>query len=234
MILALLFSSLCFGSQLMGNEGGHGGDTYALEFATLGQKIAQELNLEDNQQLMAKWQLSATTLKTTVQNTLVYSSEEDQVKLRGQIVDAINYPESKKIILNRTRWREAVLSDKLKLVLHEYFGIIGVERDTYTASVEFVGALKSLHKKLLNNLADSPIRYYGRSVGSPPLNIFTNICDTKISSIADAKGLAENEALAKCQAERQQNCEIAQTEMRELLSKEMVGFRYCEVTAIAQ
>lgn len=122
----LLVSSAAWG----GNELGNGGDTYAQEFVALGRGIAAKLKAEPNPKIAEIDALSKAVEETKV-TTL------DKVELAGAEVDAVNYPESRKIEVNRSRWKQYNAEEKASLVLHEYLGIAKVEDSRYEVSGEY-------------------------------------------------------------------------------------------------
>jgi len=63
------------------------------------------------------------------------------ITLDGQILDAINYPEQLKVVFDQTRWRSMYDTDKMKLVLHELFGLNKIEDRNYVRSRALASAL---------------------------------------------------------------------------------------------
>src|SRR5262249_50446118 len=124
-VIGLIFTLVSL-SLWAGNEGGHGGDPYALEFVGLAQEIVAHLGHVKFAQLRAQTNVDTIAFKSWVKKIHVHSDEGDKVILDGQEVDAINFPLDSvpRIELNRTRWRIATLDQKLKLVLHEYLSFM--------------------------------------------------------------------------------------------------------------
>ncbi len=114
---------------LAGNEHGNGGDGYALEFMALGRKAAGEVRLHPDPRI------SEDSLRKAIETTNVTTKE--RLELQGVEVDAINYPEQKRIELNRSRWKEYGLDQKAALVLHEYLGVIGLDDSKYEISGKY-------------------------------------------------------------------------------------------------
>lgn len=232
-LLALTMSPFAFAS--MGNEGGHGGDPYALEFTTLARLLRNEMTKATPTPVLEKWNVSAATFDTAIKTTWVVSAEGSEVKLEGVEVDAINSDQTHQglihtIKINRTRWREADLIQKLRLVLHEYFGVMNVERDTYTASLDFVSLIKAAAAKapaadLMTNL------FYGRVVNiAPPTEAET--CSVAIQTQALAE--ANRQAVSKCVLSGEKKCAVVQSSSEAILSEQIMGLRYCETLVIVR
>jgi hypothetical protein len=118
-------------SAFAGNELGNGGDSFAQEFVAIGRKLAELL--ENNPDPA----FSAGIFQESVKRAAV--SSKDKLELRGAEVDAINYPESGRIEINRSRWKEYGLREKTSLVFHEYLGVAGVDDSNYEVSGRYVG-----------------------------------------------------------------------------------------------
>lgn len=117
-------------SAFAGNELGNGGDSFAQEFVAIGQKIAERLKNDPDPQV------SSITFLEAVENAAV--STKAKLELRGVEVDAINYPESKRVEINRSRWKEYGIREKTSLVFHEYLGIAGIDDSNYEISGKYV------------------------------------------------------------------------------------------------
>lgn len=115
-----------------GNEHGNGGDSYSLEFVTLGRKMVREIRQNPDPRI------PESALVVAVEVTDVVT--KDKLELRGAEVDAINYPAQKRIELNRSRWKEYSEKQKTALVLHEYLGVIGVDDSRYEISGKYSAA----------------------------------------------------------------------------------------------
>lgn len=118
-----------------GNEHANGGDAVAQDFTTRGfQAIAA---LRARQPLPVTIPLDR--LEAAVRTTRVISKETVTLPdANGRTVerDAINQASPAQITVNRRRWLAPTLTAvaKTKLALHEYLGVIGVERNTYEVS----------------------------------------------------------------------------------------------------
>ncbi len=234
LIFALLFVFTSAFSA--GNEGGHGGDPYALEFATIGDELSKLLRAYEpgHAGLFANYHFTAAQFAKAVVETRIVSNEGNSVLLRGNEVDAINTPEKLEVLINRTRWRESDLSARVKLVLHEYFGIIGVERDRYDASIAFkeftalatqeIG-LKSPTSTFMVNL------FYGRCISVPSL-VQASTCEDDPAKLAQAESCARAQAEGSCRLSGKSQCIVMSTSQTATISTTVVGLRYCEVLVI--
>lgn len=123
---ALITSASAFAVE--GTDRGNGGDEYAKLFINQGADIAEALTQNPIPGVDAR------ELMQAVQNTFVNSQE--RLFLRGDEVDAINYPDARKILVSRTGWDRMSSSPHRRafLVLHEYLGIIGIDDARYQVS----------------------------------------------------------------------------------------------------
>lgn len=118
----------------LGWDNGNAGDAYASEFILSGRDLVQRIELLTDRGAPI---YDTTNLRAAVQTTEVVS--EEHVSLDGYERDAVNfYPNKRLIKLNRTRWRDLRKSTetkiRLRLVLHEYLWISGVDDTNYTHS----------------------------------------------------------------------------------------------------
>jgi hypothetical protein len=223
---------------LAGNEGAHGGDPYGLEFQTLGHSVLDALSANDPnlQKLELKWHFTATDFANALQSVHVVSGEHNQVILNGNEVDAINNESNNQILVNRTRWREDDLISRVQLVLHEYFGILNVERDRYDASFEFAFLTQAVAKKISSQDANHEFManlFYGFSESIPALTD-ESTCKAGSDSLTQATARAESEAQNKCLLSGKSKCSLVSTTYDPKLSETEMGLRYCEITSIVQ
>lgn len=135
---------LTFSSHLSfaGWDHGNAGDTVASEFILTGRDILLRLELlfENNKPVF-----DTTNLRAAVSATEVVS--EEHVFLDGFERDAVNYYPSKRLIkVNRSRWnqlrRSTETKARLRLVLHEYLWISGVDDTRFEHSERLIELLK--------------------------------------------------------------------------------------------
>lgn len=235
----IVFSVLIFSlASLAGNEGGHGGDpVYAFEFQTIGKIIGEELaKLPTNSLLQYKF--TATEFIESVRSVLVVPAPKEDCYKDGTEFPALNFvnepPMLSKIKVNKNRWREFSLFEKIKLVMHEYFGIIGVERDNYNVSTNFVEFIKAVEKriKLDPSLQDLEINiFYGRCDEVIPVYGFG--CDVGQDWVIRAEKCAKDRAESVCRIKGQKdNCQLIRTTYVQILNKEYLGLRHCEVETL--
>ncbi len=234
LVLAFLLGSSSYAS--MGNEGGHGGDPYSMEFTMIGEALSAKLAKEqaNNPGIFLKWKFTADSFKQAVETVRVTSAEGSEVILRGQVVDAINDSTQNLIQVNRTRWREDDIQARTKLVLHEYFGILGVERDRYEASIEFSDfAIRASREIVTASVAGTYMvnLFYGHALSIPSIDSPT-ICDSASPKLANALAAATTEAEGQCRISGKNNCELVNTSYTESFSTTAIGMRYCEVLVI--
>ena len=183
-----------------GNDGPHGGDTYGSEFASIAMEIYKGLSKLDQKVVSSENFLKA------VESVIIYSDESRFVKLRGQPVDALNFPNDLKILISRSRWREMVLKDKIRLVFHEYLGIINSERDVYKISIKF----NKFFDELVTELKEKRSQfYYGLCTASLALSFEGEPCSTELDQVKGAILCAKEKALRRCQLESYTKCEGA-------------------------
>jgi hypothetical protein len=114
---------------IQGNEGAYGGDEIGLEFKSLARMSLIEIEREHAD--LAKL-FSVRRAILVLDSAEVLAVEEnlelDVNGVRQQVV-VVNYPKTKKVIINRSRWQAiSNLKAKQALALHEVLSLIGVER----------------------------------------------------------------------------------------------------------
>ncbi|MCU1441760.1 MAG: hypothetical protein JWP85_2757 [Rhodoglobus sp.] len=235
LLLMMLASSFAFGRSDGGNEGGHGGDPYALEFSGIAKAIGDKLVQEETRSGAAfiKWKFKAADFQKSAKAIRYTSAESDDMVLRGQEVDAINFPDQNLIKVNRARWRELNFRARSQLVLHEVFGILGVERDSFEASLDFKSFLANASKEMETELADSSQMnlFYGLCQSFPALGD-ASTCGSGTDKLEKAQICATNQAEAKCRMSGKGGCEILNTSYTPKMSTTAFGLRYCEVLVL--
>ena len=105
-----------------------GGDAFAAEFVHLGGEILNMLKRAPMAGVPEK------AFQLAVQNTQIFSQEV--VSLNGRQLDAVNTPAERRVVISRTRWSQLRDSPRNKLVLvaHEYFSIMGLADRNYAIS----------------------------------------------------------------------------------------------------
>jgi len=141
-LLASVILSLFVALPAMaGTKDGGGGDLVGMEFTQLGQTVSYFLSgMKDAPPI------AASAFSKAVSRTYVRSA--DHTILKGDEVDAINYPEKSKILVNRSRWSHATEDQKVALVFHEYLGILNAGDQTYSVSADFIATYaKEIEKR---------------------------------------------------------------------------------------
>lgn len=139
-----------------GWENGNAGDAYVSEFVLSGRDLAQRFDLLPGEQLGA---LDLAKFRRIIVATEVVS--EENVFLDGHERDAVNYYPNRPLIkVSRSRWREmrrpTETKARLRLVLHEYLWMTGVEDERFQHSERLI--------ELLN------VKNYSPSVWWNPVN----------------------------------------------------------------
>jgi hypothetical protein len=220
-----------------GNEGGHGGDPVAMEFNAVAVEIARDLQTEEqsNPALFRKWKLSATLFQKAVEQTIVVSRDHEDMRLNENEMDAINSdPKYPNIIrINRIRWYEDALRAKIKLALHEYFGVLNVERDIFPATTDFSDFIDREVRRLESKTANGDFgfnRFYGQCADVPEIASAT-ICVSG-DRLKAAETCALSQAQAHCRFADHDQCALVQVTYSPKISRTVMGLRYCEVVAI--
>jgi hypothetical protein len=112
-----------------GDIAGNGGEATVLEFkaasrtalaiAHASPEISEKVDLK---------QLEASV------NEAVVQSVDQKLFVQGVEKDAVNYPSTRKIFVNRARWRLLDDSTRLALVLHEHLGLLSINDRDYEIS----------------------------------------------------------------------------------------------------
>jgi hypothetical protein len=123
-----------------GFDSGNAGDALSAEFIYTGRDVLQRLELSAS---AGKPIYDTKQLRTVMEATEVVS--KDKVVLDGKERDAVNYPSRKLIEISRPRWREyrktSETHARLKIVLHEYLWMTGVDDTNYVKSEPIIRAL---------------------------------------------------------------------------------------------
>lgn len=209
----------------LGNDGPNGGDAYGGEFVSLGHEIASEMEKIER----SNFEVDLGEFKKILKQVIVYSDEGRYIAVNGQPVDALNFPNDKKILINRERWRQMGLKEKLRLVLHEYLGILNVERNVYKVSMKMNKFFDDLAGKLKEK---GEQLYYGLCDANLPLSFKGEICSLENPQLEASILCAKEKALRRCLMESYTECKgqviIKQEKMR------AIGVATCEITSIVK
>lgn len=228
MIKCLMTLPIYFAVSLSysGNHGGHGGDmVYAREFVKLGYKLVEHLNQEMYAERLSELGASPQDLREIIDPKHVDSAEQSEVYLLRNLPDgreikilkdAINFPSENRILLSRTSWRKLSLEKRIDLVLHEYFGLLGIEHDQYTYSLQFKDLVSAVAVDIVTNAPESleyvafssaslPLYETSRSCGMDATGAFMTRMNANINAELDsAVSLCEFETGLKCVAVTQE------------------------------
>lgn len=113
-------------SAFAGWDNGNAGDSYAAEFELTAKDVVQRLELASKNGSPIP---HTAALRAALSTTTVHS--KDRVFWNDIEVDAVNYPSLNLIEVGRIRWemlrRPTETKTRMRLVLHEYLWIIGVD-----------------------------------------------------------------------------------------------------------
>jgi hypothetical protein len=223
-----------------GNEGPHGGDTYALEFTAIGIELADQLSAleQKDNHLFKQWNFTADEFRQVVQGSKeikpVRVVSQERVYLVNQEVEAINDSSKLLITVSRSAWRESQLHERVRLVLHEYFGILGVERDRYDASLDFSNLALSVTRAISQKAGKDGYManlFYGYAQSYPALSE-SQTCAQSSKRIQDAIATAAAQAQSRCEMSQNSSCKVIGTTLSEIVSTRIIGMKYCEVLVL--
>jgi hypothetical protein len=140
----ILFStSVCFGAQFTDGHGeGNGGDAYAAEWTARAHMLYQDLKKLRPEERLG---LDLRALRGAIISTHVISTEEP-LQHDGELVDALNFPEERRIEFSRQRWdalagSPVAFAREYGLILHEYLDVIGMNDEGYRISSRIMMSL---------------------------------------------------------------------------------------------
>jgi hypothetical protein len=107
-------------------------DAVAAEFAKMAQKKA--INRFTERAFTQEFRPIVHKLKEVLPKTQIRS--EENLKLNGEEVDAVNIPAESLIIVNRNTWPDLRKKERIQLVLHEFLWIAGYDDSSYQYSAE--------------------------------------------------------------------------------------------------
>jgi len=117
-----------------GVRDGGGGDIYSQQFVQAAHDVYSDCLRLDYLNRSPSY-LSIQALSDMIAQAQIDSTDSPLV-LNGAEKDALNYPAEKRIVFNRGRWDKMTEEQKRSLALHEYFGLLGWETDTFDRSVD--------------------------------------------------------------------------------------------------
>ncbi|MCO5143828.1 MAG: hypothetical protein M9962_12125 [Oligoflexia bacterium] len=129
-----------------GNHGG-GGSAYEVAFISIGRSLVDELQKVNPDKVAG---VPLLQLRQVIDESMVDASFD--LLYRGsrknkKRVDALNYPKKKKIVLSIPAWNKLeTFEQKENLVLHEYLGLMNLEKDNYDLSQKMLSELRRFSK----------------------------------------------------------------------------------------
>lgn len=116
----------------LGHDQGNGGDLFAAEFVKTGEWLLRLLRYQ------GEHSIDLDLLESVIEHSSVESTDK-RLRLNDTPKDAINYPQQKRILFDRRRWKKMDKGERAVLVLHEYLGLMKVENASYAFSKELLG-----------------------------------------------------------------------------------------------
>ncbi|MBK9294827.1 MAG: hypothetical protein IPM57_10375 [Oligoflexia bacterium] len=214
---------------LAGNDGPGAGDMYAYEFTWLAKSVAKHLTTKDFSD--AKIETTPKELLETISQTRVYSKEK--VYIDSFEVDAANYSKSKKIELNRQRWRNSNIYQRSKLAIHEFLGILSLEWNHYDLSHPLSKKIEqALDRAIASGEVDLPHIHYGYCSKTPALEE-RDYCEPLTRQANELKACAISMAMKRCEMQSK-GCQIYEVIVQPVLDRRMPLIQHCTAEAIVQ
>ncbi|OQW48825.1 MAG: hypothetical protein A4S09_13585 [Proteobacteria bacterium SG_bin7] len=186
--LLIIFSLLASNVTHAGREGG-AGDSAEIEFKSIGRAISSKLHDELAGKLPG---VDALKFQNAVAETQVIMTSR-YLQKDGRKREALNFPNEKKIEVNRPNWTKLAPVRKAILVLHEYLGILGLEGESYEISSTLTSIMTE--KSILKLVSDSmPIMEFTcELIRLNPMDARTHeVCGTSFILTTDILGASKN------------------------------------------
>jgi hypothetical protein len=127
---------LCFfiliSASLAGvKEVGNGGDAVAMEFRSIGQTIVKQLKLSKMEDYKG---LNISKLDLII-NLVLIETTNKELRIGKNRKDAINFPASRRILINAKNWNKLSLENKRQLIIHESMGLLKVLDENNEVSI---------------------------------------------------------------------------------------------------
>ena len=142
LILSLVGSQAAF----CGANSGGGGDAHSIEFIQVANRMAEHIFFIPEHDRLG---LDPKLVSETIYSVQV-QSVDGKLELNGKSVDAINYPDEKRIEISRASWDGMDAQRRQILALHEYLGIMRIADERYQISRHV-----TTHRQELLNVCES-------------------------------------------------------------------------------
>lgn len=123
---------------LAGHEVGNGGDAIVAEFLEIAEKFVKEFREVPPANLPFDLNVFAKAVDGCRNDDKKMESTTEDLVLNGVRKDAINYPSTGRIVIQRLRWLSLPYYLKRRLVLHEFLWLIGVDDGDYRISSSLI------------------------------------------------------------------------------------------------
>ena len=146
--LALIVAGCSKDDHADGGTSGGGGDALAMEFRlTANNAIARAKSNDINM-----FNLDYGRLQSVLDGCDIVTTD-DKLILKGDEKDAINYPDTNKIYLNRPRYRSYSESLEQEVIaLHEVMGLAKIDDDKFSKSSRLIGFDPIKHKIIMQKV----------------------------------------------------------------------------------
>jgi len=141
--------------KAQGWDVGGGGNAFAAEFLDIGRTVVRRWNgLPDK--AMGHEVYGWVSLKSFEQalKTAEVKTTEEELKIEGNTVDAVNFPDKQLIVLSLKRWAKNMgFPEKRRLVIHEILGLLGKEKSLHYELTSWITGELDFYREL-------PIYYF--------------------------------------------------------------------------
>lgn len=155
--MKLFIFTLILTSSLYAGKGrdGNGGNEIALRFTQIAQKslkyMEDQIELKKARGRNSEFnKINTNLLKQAIEETKIYvvtyklcNKADDKLCPDEDGFVAKNYPDTNEIYINEKKWKSLSFEEKVRVTLHEYFGLIALEEATYHLSSKVIIALNS-------------------------------------------------------------------------------------------
>ncbi len=139
---------LLFSSNIAFTKGrdGNGGNEIAMRFTQIATDSLKFLKKPGNNSKKINLQKLENAIKDTKVYVVTYKlcdDSKDKTCPGESGYVAKNYPLQDEIYINEVRWRKLSFEEKVRITIHEYLGIIGVEAGNYSISSNIIIGLNA-------------------------------------------------------------------------------------------
>ncbi len=171
---------LIFASAVQAGRESGGGNTAAAEFYQLGHRTLVALTQANPIVILERTTINLNDLLKALETSKIEFVNEN-LSLNGVSVQAINYPDQKKILVSQNAWNGLSPSQKRQLIIHEVLGLLNIEDIHYKVSQTicstFSGTLELNHENVLSlNLKKTVIKPEDFHRPDGPWQFLSDVC----------------------------------------------------------